>query len=341
MRPTLTFFLLCINCTLFAQSFILNQFFQPSLSVSGEYTIDRSLTQDRWEMARMSANLIVPVKSKLGLEIDWTKLFSIKSLTDVKNMAKVKAHQIFWTLRPQVTALQYRALAPKITPFSDSISLSYGVQTGVTGLHLLSKMRILFYSINVGAQEEIRSMNKLRPYGTAIVGVVNFNRLMYYWYYGVAISASNGQRWPVMPIPFFGVDLNLSKKLWWNITLPLQTRFEWKPSRFVKIDAIAGFGTYGWGFAVGNQIGGYDRHYVSGVQFKTGGALNLKTKRGTKFYFEAGYMPFRSFGFDIGRSVRPFANPTALQASPYFAFSIYYGFKKSLLGTTVENFLNF
>jgi hypothetical protein len=202
-------------------------------------------------------------------------------------------------------------------------------------------MRILFYTVNVGAQEEIRSMNKLRPYGTAIVGVVNFNRVLYYWYYGVAVSASDGQRWPVIPVPFFGVDLNLSKKLWWNITLPLQTRFEWKPSRFVKIDAVAGLGSYGWGFGAANQVGGYDRHYVSGIQFKTGAALNLKTKRGTKFYFEGGYMPFRSFGFDIGRSARPFANPVALAASPYFAFSMYYGFKKSLLGTSVENFLNF
>jgi hypothetical protein len=52
-------------------------------------------------------------------------------------------------------------------------------------------------------------------------------------------------------------------------------------------------------------------------------------------------MPFRAFRFDMGRDNRPFQNPEKLQPAPYLAFSIYYGFRKSLLGSTVENFLNF
>lgn len=322
------------------QSFILNQFFQPSLSVNGEYAHDFNRLGDRWDMGRLNANLIIPVKSKLGLEMDWKKLLNAKSFKDLGKVAELKAYQIFWTFRPQVTYLRYRPEGPKTSPFADSLHFAYGLQTGVTGLHLIKKMRLFFYTINIGAQEDLHSLGKLRPYGNVILGVVNFNKVMYYWYYGVSISASDGQIWPVLPVPFFGVDLHLAKKLWWNITLPIQTRFEWKTSRFVKFDAVASLATYGWGFGQPMPGGDYQRHYASGFQFRTGLAINLKNKRGTKFYLEGGYMPFRSFGFDTGRKLRPLDNPN-LQPSPYVSFSLFYGFKKSLLGSTVENFLNF
>ncbi len=341
MRLYLIFFVLIANTALYSQSFILNQFFQPSLTMNGEFTIDNTKNADSWTLGRINANLIIPVKSKLDVKLNLMDIFNIKSLSDVKDFAKVKAYQIFWTFRPQVSAVRYRPLFPKQSPFADSINLAYGVQTGVTGLHLLSKLRILFYSVNVGVQEEIRTIPKLRPYGNALFGVVNFDRILFYWYYGIAVGASEGQRWPVMAVPFIGVDLHLAKKFWWNITLPVQTRFEWKPSRFVKLDAVAGLGSYSWGFGSPDNIGDYSRHYLSGYQFRTGLAINLKTKRGTKFYLEGGYMPFRGFRFDAGRTNRPFDNPIDLKPAPYFAFSIYYGFKKSLLGSTVENFLNF
>jgi hypothetical protein len=144
-----------------------------------------------------------------------------------------------------------------------------------------------------------------------------------------------------MGAPFIGVDLKLAKKFWWNITLPVQTRFEYKPSKYLKFDAVAGFASYNWGFGNRNNLGQFERHYISGWQFRSGLAINIKTKRGTKFYLEGGYMPFRAFRFDMGRDNRPFQNPEKLQPAPYLAFSIYYGFKKSLLGSTVENFLNF
>lgn len=341
MRAILIFTFLYSFSLLRGQSFILNQFFQPSLTLNGEYSYDKPVNNDSWTIGRLNANLIIPVKSKLGVEMDWTKILGVKSLTDVKKIAKIKAYQIFWTFRPQVSALQYRPLSPNISPFADSTALSYGVQTGITGLHLLTKLRILFYSVNVGAQEDLKTFKGIKPYANGILGVVNFDRIMYYWYYGVALSASEGLRWPVMGIPFIGVDLNLAKNFWWNITLPVQTRFEWKPSKYVKFDAVAGFGSYNWGFGSPNNMGGFDRHYASGWQFRSGLAINIKTKRGTKFYLEGGYMPFRAFRFDLGRDNRPFQNPENLQPAPYLAFSIYYGFKKSLLGSTLENFLNF
>ena len=341
MRLTLVIIALQCYGSLFGQSFILNQFFQPSLTTNAEYTFDRGKNNDNWSIGRLNSNLIIPVKSKLGVEMDWSKIFSIRSLKDVKNVAQINAYQIFWTLRPQVSMLQYRPLAPKQSPFADSTSLAYGVQTGITGLHLLKKLRILFYTVNLGLQEDFKTLKGIKPYGTAILGVVNFNRLTYFWYYGLAINVSEGQRWPIMGAPFIGVDLKLAKKFWWNITLPVQTRFEWKPSKRLKFDAVAGFASNSWGFGNRNNLGEFDRHYVSGWQFRSGLAINIKTKRGTKFYLEGGYMPFRAFRFDQGRDNRPFENPENLQPAPYLAFSIYYGFKKSLLGSTVENFLNF
>ncbi len=336
------FFILFNGCqVLQSQSYILNQFFQPSLTTNGEYNFDLNKNTDNWSMARLNTNLIIPIKSKLGVEMDWKQVFSFKSLNDIKKVAKLKAYQIFWTFRPQLTMLQYRPITTKESPFADSTSVSYGVQTGITGLHLLSKLRILFYSVNMGLNEDLKTARGIKPYSSGLLGVVNFDRILYYWYYGVAFSASEGQIFPVIALPFIGVDLNLTKKFWWNITLPVQTRFEYKASKYVKFDAVAGFGSYSWGFGSPNGTGTFDRHYVSGLQFRTGLAINLKTKRGTKFYLEGGYLPFRAFQFDLGRTNRPFNNPENLEPSPYFAFSVYYGFKKSLLGSTVENFLNF
>jgi hypothetical protein len=341
MRFTFLFIVLCTFQTLKGQSFILNQFFQPSLTTNAEYSFDFNKNNDRCSIGRINSNLIIPVKSKLGVEMDLSKIFSIRSFKDVKNMAEIKAYQIFWTFRPQITMVQYSPLTPKQSPFSDSTSLSYGVQTGITGLHLMKKLQILFYSVNLGVQEDFKTLKGIKPYGNAIVGVVNFNRLTYFWYYGVAISASEGQRLPIMGIPFIGVDLKLAKKFWWNITLPVQTRFEFKPSRYLKFDAVAGFASYNFGFGNRNNLGGFDRHYFSGWQFRTGLAINIKNKRGTKFYLEGGYMPFRSFHFDSRSKNSPFENPENLRPTPYIAVSLYYGFRKSLLGSTVENFLNF
>jgi hypothetical protein len=52
-------------------------------------------------------------------------------------------------------------------------------------------------------------------------------------------------------------------------------------------------------------------------------------------------MPFRSFHFDSRNKNSPIENPENLRPTPYIAVSLYYGFRKSLLGSTVENFLNF
>ncbi len=341
MRSVLLMACLFTSLTAKAQSFILNQFFQPSISLNTEYTYDYASTADRWSMGRINANVIVPIKSRLGVKMDFSKIFSIKKLSDVKDAAKVKAYQIFWTFRPQAIYLHYQPQNLNPSPFRQEHHLAYGLQTGITGLHLIKKMRILFYTVNVGVQEDLGSFRQVHPYGSAILGVVNFNKLMYYWYYGVSLSYGEGQPWRVLPIPFFGVDLHLADKLWWNITLPIQTRFEWKFNRYAKADLVASLATYGWGFESQPLLTHPEstRLYSAGFQFRTGAAINLKNKRGTKFYLEAGYIPFRSFGFS-GEGSTLFANPQ-LQPSPYVALSFFYGFKRSLLGNTVESFLNF
>jgi hypothetical protein len=322
------------------QSFILDRIFQPSMSINTELTFDLNQNNDKLHIAKLNANLIIPVKSKLDLEIEWKKIFNVRSWKDVKNMASIKAYQIFWTLKPQLTGVQYVPTGNKISPFSNPYSVAFGVQTGITGIHLMKKFRLLLYSANISIQEDIHSYNKLRPNGTALLGVVHFKGFRYLWYYGLALSVNDGQNLPVFPVPFLGAYLKLGNKIWWNITLPLQTRIEFKPNSNLRVDLLASLGNYGFGFGSNVLNRDYSRHYISGLQLKTGLAFHFKTKGGTKFFLEAGYLPFRAFQFDAGKTSRPFANPE-LGPTPYFAFSVFYGLKKSLIGSSLASFLNF
>jgi hypothetical protein len=341
MRLLSIFFIVVFNISLIrSQSFILERIFQPSLSVNSELTYDFNTHNDNLKIARLNANLIIPIKSKLGIEVDWTKIFSVRSWKDVKNMANIKAYQIFWTFKPQITGIQYLPGNNKISPFSNPYTLAFGAQTGITGIHLMKRLRLLLYSVNVSIQEDLSAYQKLRPNGTALIGLVHFRGFKKIWYYGLALSASDGQFIPVLPLPFLGAYLKLDDKIWWNITLPLQTRIEFKPRSNLRFDVLVGLGNYGFGFGSTAMNGEFSRHYLSGIQLKTGAAIHFKTKSGTKLFLEAGYLPFRAFQFDQGHSVRVFENP-GLKPSPYIAFSVFHGLKKSLIGSSLASFLNF
>jgi len=178
-------------------------------------------------VGQANINCIIPIKSQLKLDVDWKKILTLR----FKKAAKLKAYQIFWNFRPKFIYLdlQYKNSA-EANPFHNKPQFSYGFSTGITGVHLITKPKkkpkFLFYSVNVGMMEDYKSIQRTPlPSVNALIGFAHIKSLDFYWYYGIYFSYDNGQ---IIPAPFFGIQAKLSKKIWVNITLPVQVTFSFK-----------------------------------------------------------------------------------------------------------------
>jgi hypothetical protein len=333
----------------FGQAFIFNQFFQPSVRLNTEYTPDMGTrllgsSSDALSYGRANFNLILPIKSKLGVKVDWLEALkaarNIRSfkLKDVGKIARIKMYQIFWNVRPQVFFLQYSPSDSAQSAYFPQKQQAFGLSTGITGIHTLRRFRLLFYSFNAGFVEDKTSVRQMQPNMTAVIGIAHINRVIYYWYYGAYLNYSNGR---FIPAPFFGIEANLAKKLWLNITLPVQMRLGWQLSKMTKLDLVLGLNGYSSGFTFDQPInGGTDpqRGFYSGFQFRISATYNVKLGKQTKLFFEAGVIPARRF--NILRSADNLYTPQ-LNPTVYGGFSIFYSFKKSLLGSVIDGLISF
>ncbi len=321
------------------QSFIFNQFFQPSVRINSVYSHDFNfMDKDRLHVGQFNINCIVPVKSKLKLKVDWKKMLTLR----FKKAAKLRAYQIFWNFRPKFmfTDLKYKNISQN-NPFHNKAHFNYGFSTGITGIHLIAKAgkkpKFLFYSVTLGMMEDYLSVQRTPvPSVTAIIGFAHMKSLKFYWYYGIYFSYDNGQ---IIPSPFIGFQAKLNKKLWLNITLPVQIKLAWKVSKKFKLDIGAGLSGFSTAFGYQQTTSSEIQRYVfGGFRLKTGVNLNFKLSPQTKLYLELGCFPYQLPGFRWNSP--PFSNPDTGVAT-YGGLSLYYSFKKSLLGSVVDGIIMF
>lgn len=333
--------------TLSAQAFIFNQIFQPSVRLNVEYTPDMGNrfygnSQDALSYGRANLNLILPIKSRLGLKVDWLEALkaarNIQSfkLKDIGKIARVKMYQVFWNIRPQVLFMEYAPTDTAQAAYFPRKQQAFGLSTGITGLHTMRRFRILFYAFNASFLEDKTSVKQLQPNVTAVVGVAHVSRVIYYWYYGAYLNYYNGR---FIPAPFFGIEANLAKKLWLNITLPVQMRLGWQLSKMTKLDLVFGLNGYSGGFAFSQPTPTTNtRGVYRGFQFRVSATYNVKIGKQSKLFFEAGFIPARQFS--LGNSSDNLYQPT-LNPTVYGGFSFFYAFKKSLLGSVVDGLISF
>lgn len=320
------------------QSFIFNQFFQPSIRINSTYSHDFNfLDKDRLHQGQADINCIIPIKSKLKLKVDWKKLLTLR----LKKTAKLKAYQLFWNFRPK---LMYLDLAYKDTtalhPFKQKKHFTYGFSTGISGVHLIAKAmrkpKLLFYSINIGLQEDLQSIQTTPiPSVTAMIGFAHIKNFNFYWYYGLFFSYNNGQ---IIPAPFFGLQAKLSKGIWVNITLPVQIRFSFKASSTLKIDLTAGLSNFSTAFGHRANHQTIERYVFGNFRIRSSITANIKLSSHAILYLEAGCYPYQFPSFRWNSP--PFPSPT-LSPSVYGNISLYYTFKKSLLGSTIDGIILF
>lgn len=336
-------FLFCGSVALLrGQSFIFNQLFQPSVRFNAEYTSDwlGKNADYRASYLRSNINFIVPIKSKFGLTWDWEALTKVRKWGDLKNVVGVKAYQIFWNIRPMFSWLQYQNPDTEAAPFSAGNAYLAGLSTGITGMHFRKKFRILFYSINIGLHEQIQTLQRgrIRPTFTGLVGVAQARGLFFYWYYGLYVGYSNGQ---ILPAPFIGVQAKIAPRLWLNITLPVQFRLGYAFTKKFQLDFVAGLSGWGGGFWAQNNA---QRHFFSATQLRTALTASFRFSKQTRLYLEAGFLPYRRWswgGWSIFGKQPPLFQQPILKPTFYFGLSLFYSFKKSLLGSAADGLIMF
>ncbi|MBL4650303.1 MAG: hypothetical protein JKY03_11275 [Aureispira sp.] len=321
------------------QSFIFNQFFQPSLRINTIYTHDFNfLNKDRMHVGQADVNCIIPIKSQLKLKIKWNNILKLK----LKKATKLKVYQLFWNFRPKMLYLDLKYKDPSLAnPFQKKAHFAYGFSTGLTGVHLIAKPfkkpKLFFYSVNIGMMEDVESIQLTPiPSITAMIGFAHIRNLNFYWYYGFFFSYNNGQ---VLPVPFFGVQAKLTKTIWVNITLPVQVRFSFKVSKKIKLDLSAGLSSFSTAFGYQNPSSSqWERSIFSDLRVRGALTANFKLSPQAKLYLEAGCYAYQFPKFRWGKTT--FKMPE-LSPSVYGSLSLYYSFKKPLLGSTIDGIILF
>jgi len=201
----------------------------------------------------------------------------------------------------------------------------------------LKQPKLFFYSVNVGLMEDIQSIQLTPiPSITAMIGFAHIRNLNFYWYYGFFFSYNNGQ---VLPVPFFGVQAKLTKTIWVNITLPVQVRFSFKVSKKIKLDLSAGLSSFSTAFGYQNPSSSqWERSIFSDLRVRGALTANFKLSPQAKLYLEAGCYAYQFPNFRWGKTT--FKTPE-LSPSVYGSLSLYYSFKKPLLGSTIDGIILF
>jgi len=337
----------CVNSETKGQSFIFNQLFQPSARLTVDYTPSMGWEKDgsHFELGRSQLNVIVPIKSKFGIKLDWQEALSLGKWRDKKwkqigNVIGFKGHQIFWNFRPQLGYMYYQHPTNSVpTVLAQRPYLNYGLSTGIAGVHLMKKFRVFFYAFNVAFQEDARSIQRIHPSGTAVLGVAQMRSLSFYWYYGAYVNYANNS---LLPTPFIGIQAKVSKKVWLNITLPVQARLGFVLNKKAQLDIVGGLSGLMSGFQ-DNGIATH-RHSFSVLQARTGLSLQVKLGKQTRLYLEGGYVPVQQLFWSqqtwLGGRDAPYTSHAA-HASVYAGFSIFYAFRKSLLSAAIDGVLVF
>ncbi|WP_052599887.1 DUF6268 family outer membrane beta-barrel protein [Aureispira sp. CCB-QB1] len=320
------------------QSFIFNQFFQPSLRINSLYNHDFNfLNKDRLHVGQADINCIIPIKSQLKLAVKWDKLLTLQ----LKKATQLKVYQLFWNFRPRVLYLDLSYQDNHLPhPFQQKPHITYGINTGLSGIHLIAKPfkqpKLFFYSVNIGLMEDYQSIQRTPISNiTTMFGFAHLRNFNFYWYYGFFFSYNNGQ---IIPAPFFGIQAKLTKTIWVNITLPVQVRFAFKVSKKLKIDLSAGLSNFSTAFGYLNTNNQWERSVFGDLRIRGALTTNIKLSPQAILYLEAGCYAYQFPAFRWGNTT--FQTPV-LSPSVYGSLSLYYSFKKSLLGSTIDGIILF
>lgn len=213
-----------------AQTFDLEQFeqvFRPRLRMDGRYQAEAAFldTTGRLGVAEATAVATFPLRSRfnVGFRLD-TAARGLKEL--LKNSIRVEASQLLGSVRLGARQLQLGF---------DSLGIRqlYTASAGLLGVRLTRRYRVLFWSANVNASEEERTLSATVPRFNGVIGKLRVKGLRRQFFYGLALSYTDGL---VLPVPFLGGTAPLGGDWSFNYVLPAQVYLGYRPQAGTRVN---------------------------------------------------------------------------------------------------------
>ncbi len=313
--------MICFAFSFKAQTFDIeqiNQLIRPRIKVDSKYTFDSNFkdTLGKYNALENTIGFTFPIKRTFKTEIK-LNLSSLKLKDIVKNSVSIKADEILGTLKiaQKQTSLGFDSLPKKNL---------YYANAGIIGLHLTKKYRILFYSANVTIHEQDKTLAKLMPRFSGVIGQYHIRGLRKGYYYGATIIYSDGL---LLPSPFFGGTIPLNKNFSFNYTLPVALNIQYsKDKSYLLIGAKAD------GYRAGVMMHGKrtNLNYTNAAAY-----INFRYRFSKLFHAQAecGYNFYQRVQYDKTNTY-PYKYPLNTGFYVNASLNIYFG--KSLLEKIVE-----
>lgn len=322
LRANFNFILLLFSISFIkAQTFDIEQSAQlirPRLKMESKYTFDAKFkdTSGIYNCFENSVGATFPIKRSFKTEIN-LNLSSLKLKDIFKNSVRIRAYQILGTFKvtQRQTTLGFDSIHKK--------NLSYA-NAGIIGLHLTKKYRILFYSANVNIHEQDKTLDKLVPRFSGVVGQYHIRGLRKSFYYGASLLYSDGL---FIPCPFFGGTEPINSNFSLNYTIPAQINLQYRNDKSYTI-----FGIKGDGYRTGilhatkrTNLNVANASVFMNFRYRFSNTFQVMAEGGYNFYQKVRFTKTNDYTYSY-----------PLNGSPYATVSINIFFGKSLLEKIVE-----
>jgi len=313
--------IICFAFTVKAQSFDIEQITQlirPRIKVDSKYTFDAKFsdTTGKYNCFENSIGMTFPIKRTFKTEIN-LNLSSLKLKDIIKNSVRIKASEILGTFRvtQRQTYIGFDSIPKKNL---------YYANAGIIGLHFTKKYRILFYSANVTIHEQDKTLEKLAPRFSAIIGQYHIRGLRKGFYYGATVVYSDGL---LLPSPFFGGTIPLNRNFTFNYTLPVALNVQYHKNKSYVIVGVKADGYRAGILMAGKRT---NLNYTNAAAF-----VNFRYRFSNIFHAQAecGYNFYQRIQYDKTNNY-PYKYPLNGGLYANASLNIYFG--KSMLEKIVE-----
>lgn len=343
------FMLITYSGEVWAQSFSVldfTQIFVPKISVGAEFQTPRPLRQNdtvSYYTMALGAQAQIPISGKIDVDLNLDKLKNwknIKSWKDIKNIGNsipvdISAYQLFWTVAGN---MRQQNIA-----FDTSGHTSYGFSTGIAGIHLQKKFKLLFYNANIGFSEDKHTFSSLKPMFNGYIGQARVSKYGFIYYYGAYVNYYDKR---IIPVPFVGIYTGIPPFFSLQVTAPFQARFIYQKHKKLRAAAEVSFGAFQTGFE--NRQSGWLP--ISTDSVSTGNRLTLNNTylkatttaehrtEGGRISIEVGTVLWRAARFYEGNNHQKTYNP---KTAPYIAVTYQANLNKKSLIKSVWDKLDF